>query len=211
MYYTIPNLLTIFRFILIPVFLNAFFSPSPIVQLLALPVFILAAVTDYLDGYLARKLGKTTYIGQFMDPLADKLLTMSLLMAFLNRVEFSRGNAVVVFMFWSILAIEVVVTVFSIHAFYTNRTLNTTRTGKLKTVLQFFLLLMILIRHSALIMKENAMIRTDFWQGRPMETAVLVLIGITFLLTLISASINLKVNVIDENARQTGVENDQDP
>lgn len=69
----IPNLLTTARFFLIPVFVYVFFAVSPPV---ALCVFILAGITDIVDGYLARKYDAITDWGKLMDPLADKLMTL---------------------------------------------------------------------------------------------------------------------------------------
>ena len=70
----IPNSLTLIRIVLIPVFVVAFYLPYKWAHLLAAAIFTLAAVTDLLDGYLARKLGQTSKLGAFLDPVADKLM-----------------------------------------------------------------------------------------------------------------------------------------
>ncbi len=70
----LPNKLTIFRVLLIPVFLILLNLNSKIGVLGALTVFIIASITDQLDGYIARKYKLITDFGKFMDPLADKLL-----------------------------------------------------------------------------------------------------------------------------------------
>lgn len=70
----IPNLLTLLRIFLIPVFVAMFYWPSPWNHLLATAVFALAAITDLMDGYLARKLGQISRLGAFLDPVADKLM-----------------------------------------------------------------------------------------------------------------------------------------
>ena len=72
----IPNALTLFRVVLIPVFVWAYFNSSPVRALL---IFLLAAFTDFLDGYLARKWNQITDFGKLLDPLADKLMTVTLL------------------------------------------------------------------------------------------------------------------------------------
>ena len=70
-----PNLITSFRIILIPVLVLVFYLPPMEWRYLASAVvFLLAALTDYLDGHLARKWGQTTSFGAFLDPVADKLV-----------------------------------------------------------------------------------------------------------------------------------------
>ena len=66
----IPNVLTVLRLFMVPLFLIVYFMVSPIV---ALPISWLAALTDVLDGYLARRNGWITRLGKLLDPIADKL------------------------------------------------------------------------------------------------------------------------------------------
>ena len=70
----IPNSLTLIRILLIPVFVIIFYLPYKWAHLLAAAIFTFAAVTDLLDGYLARKLGQISKLGAFLDPVADKLM-----------------------------------------------------------------------------------------------------------------------------------------
>lgn len=70
----IPNLLTLLRVLLIPIFILLFYLPTSWSYLTASAVFALAAATDWLDGYLARRLGQSTPFGAFLDPVADKLM-----------------------------------------------------------------------------------------------------------------------------------------
>ena len=72
--WTIPNVLTILRIVLIPVFVILFFKD---LKKAALAVFIIASLTDMLDGYLARKLNQITDFGKLFDPLADKLMVLT--------------------------------------------------------------------------------------------------------------------------------------
>jgi CDP-diacylglycerol--glycerol-3-phosphate 3-phosphatidyltransferase len=69
----IPNLITLFRLVLIPFILVAYYWPSESRYLWASGLFMLAAATDWLDGFLARKLNQTTPFGAFLDPVADKV------------------------------------------------------------------------------------------------------------------------------------------
>ncbi|MFB3100445.1 MAG: CDP-alcohol phosphatidyltransferase family protein, partial [Gammaproteobacteria bacterium] len=70
----LPNILTLSRIVLIPVFVIFFYLPVDWHYLAACVIFILAAITDGLDGYYARKLGQTSALGAFLDPVADKLM-----------------------------------------------------------------------------------------------------------------------------------------
>lgn len=70
----IPNSLTVARVALIPVFVGVFYLPYWWVHLASAAIFGLAALTDLLDGYLARRLGQTSAFGAFLDPVADKLM-----------------------------------------------------------------------------------------------------------------------------------------
>ncbi|MHB8742678.1 MAG: CDP-diacylglycerol--glycerol-3-phosphate 3-phosphatidyltransferase [Sulfuricaulis sp.] len=69
-----PNLLTLLRIALIPAFILAYYLARPWAHMLATGLFILAALTDWLDGYLARRLEQTSPFGAFLDPVADKLM-----------------------------------------------------------------------------------------------------------------------------------------
>ncbi|AFP30746.1 MULTISPECIES: CDP-diacylglycerol--glycerol-3-phosphate 3-phosphatidyltransferase [Marinobacter] len=70
----IPNILTLSRIVMIPVFVFIFYMPVQWSYLVSATIFTLAAVTDWLDGYLARKLNQSTPFGAFLDPVADKLM-----------------------------------------------------------------------------------------------------------------------------------------
>ncbi|HEU4964763.1 MAG TPA: CDP-diacylglycerol--glycerol-3-phosphate 3-phosphatidyltransferase [Bacilli bacterium] len=78
----IPNILTMFRLCLIPVYFLVFFSDSPRNMLWALSVLIVAGLTDVVDGYLARRYQWVTDLGTMLDPLADKLMMLAVLLSF---------------------------------------------------------------------------------------------------------------------------------
>jgi CDP-diacylglycerol--glycerol-3-phosphate 3-phosphatidyltransferase len=81
----IPNTLTVLRVLLVPVLVVVFYLPFKNHLLVAAAVFAIAAVTDWLDGYLARRLGQTTKFGAFLDPVADKLMVAVALVLLVER------------------------------------------------------------------------------------------------------------------------------
>jgi CDP-diacylglycerol--glycerol-3-phosphate 3-phosphatidyltransferase/cardiolipin synthase len=95
----VPNLLTWLRIIMIPVVIGVFYLPDAWLtgwqrNLIATSVFIVAAITDWLDGYLARKLNQTSAFGAFLDPVADKLMIAA---ALIVLVDLGRANAIIAF------------------------------------------------------------------------------------------------------------------
>jgi CDP-diacylglycerol--glycerol-3-phosphate 3-phosphatidyltransferase len=95
----IPNLLTWARILLIPLFVCVFYLPAdwltpPRQNLLATVFFVVAAVTDWFDGWLARKLGQMTAFGAFLDPVADKLMVAAALVVLL---KLGRVDTVIAF------------------------------------------------------------------------------------------------------------------
>lgn len=74
MRWNIPNLLTLLRIALIPVLVLVYYLPFSAANVVSTAVFGLAAITDWLDGYLARRLGQSSPFGAFLDPVADKLI-----------------------------------------------------------------------------------------------------------------------------------------
>ena len=77
--WTIPNLITVFRVLLIPVFVTVYFLDWKWAHQAGAFIFWLAAITDWFDGYLARKLQQSTPFGAFLDPVADKLIVAAAL------------------------------------------------------------------------------------------------------------------------------------
>ncbi len=81
----IPNALTIMRILLIPVLMVVFYLPFENHLLVAAGIFALAAITDWIDGYLARRMGQVTAFGAFLDPVADKLMVSIALVLLVER------------------------------------------------------------------------------------------------------------------------------
>lgn len=125
----LPNKITLFRVILVPIFILTMYL-FPENNILSLLVFTVAALSDALDGYLARKHNLVTNFGKFMDPLADKILTMS---AFVMLVE--RG-AIPAWIIIVVLAREFAITGFRVLAADSGVTIAASNLGKFKTITQ---------------------------------------------------------------------------
>jgi len=134
----LPNKLTVSRIILAPVFLIVLLIEDVWARVLALAIFIIAALTDLYDGYLARKTGVVTGFGKFMDPLADKILTSSAFVAFV-----ALGYARV----WMVLPIvirELFITGLRSVAAYRGIMIRPSFMAKVKTFLQMVVIVLIL-------------------------------------------------------------------
>lgn len=96
---TLPNLLTLLRLMLVPVLILVFYLPVGWNNFAATAVFLIAAATDWLDGYLARKLNQSTPFGAFLDPVADKLMVaiaLILLLEVHSSPWFAVATAVII-------------------------------------------------------------------------------------------------------------------
>jgi cardiolipin synthase len=91
--FALPNALTILRIVLVPVFVVAFVLPGEVSRLVAFAVFALAGISDWLDGFAARKLKAGSDFGRMLDPIADKVLVAVALMMLVAEGTFTRYNA----------------------------------------------------------------------------------------------------------------------
>lgn len=127
----LPNKITVFRVILIPVFLLLLLATEiPNGNNIAAIVFIVACLSDFFDGYLARKYNLVTNFGKFMDPLADKLLVCSALICF---VQFGTVQAWMVIV---IIAREFIISGFRLVASDNGLVIAASYWGKFKTATQ---------------------------------------------------------------------------
>ena len=88
----LPNMLTGLRILAIPLMVLCYYLPQPISTVGAAVVFIVAAVTDWFDGWVARRMGQTSQFGAFLDPVADKLLVT----VALYQLSYSRVFSIVI-------------------------------------------------------------------------------------------------------------------
>jgi len=130
----LPNQLTVLRIILTPVFYFLFVSENPTLKLASVIVFLIAAITDWYDGWLARKFNYITDWGKFLDPLADKILTSA---AFIALVKID------VLSLWMVLVIiirDFLITGLRAFADYKGELFNTSLLAKWKTFAQMIFL-----------------------------------------------------------------------
>jgi len=146
----IPNLLTWLRILLIPVFVAVFYLPdttlSPDLKNLTSTVFFLvAAATDWLDGYLARRLNQTSAFGAFLDPVADKLMVAA---ALIVLVELGRAEAIIAFI---IIGREITISALRewMAKLGESKSVAVSMIGKVKTTFQMVAILLLLY-HDAL-------------------------------------------------------------
>lgn len=136
---TIPNQLTITRIILTPIFAFFFLVENITLNKISLIIFLIAALTDWYDGWLARKFNYISDLGKFLDPLADKILTST---AFFCFVVIGILN------FWMVLIIvirDLMVTLLRIFGQLKNRSFSTSYLAKIKTTLQMIFLYYLLV------------------------------------------------------------------
>ncbi len=144
----LPNKLTLFRVILIPVFIIALMSgilPEPVNRYVGVIIFCVASFTDYLDGHIARKYNLVTNFGKFMDPLADKLLVSSALICMI-QLGFLPAWIVII-----IISREFIITGFRLIAAESGLVIAASWWGKIKTVTQMFMIIFVLLGAGGLI------------------------------------------------------------
>ncbi len=136
---TLPNQLTILRIILSPIFFILFLSPEPLFKQISLAVFIIAALSDWYDGWLARKFNYISEWGKFMDPLADKILTSAAFLgfAFVGLLEW--------WMVVIVLTRDFTITILRVYADKKDLIFTTSNYAKFKTMLQLVFLYYLLI------------------------------------------------------------------
>lgn len=130
-----PTVLTFSRIILIPFFVVI----TPGSPLLGISIFLIASLTDFLDGYLARRSGQITKFGIILDPIADKFLIISALILLVDMVRLSAWIAI------AIIVREFVVTALRVVALSRNIVIPSETGGKLKTAAQMVAIILLLL------------------------------------------------------------------
>jgi CDP-diacylglycerol---glycerol-3-phosphate 3-phosphatidyltransferase len=173
----LPNQLTVLRIILTPVFLFLFLSGEPMLIQFSLGVFIIAALTDWYDGWLARKFNYITEWGKFWDPMADKILTSTAFIGFviLGVLEWWMVSLIV--------ARDIIITLLRLYAENRGKNFITSYYAKWKTLLQMIFLYYLLIIYTAIntesIYSGNENIFSILWNETLIYIAMLTITVIT--------------------------------
>lgn len=150
--WTTPNLLSMFRIALVPVLVWLLRDPGPLAGAIAAMLFVLGSLSDYYDGYLARKYGIVTTLGKFLDPLADKLLVVSVLIMLVampcsTELDVPCVPRVPAWLVVLIVGRELAVTGLRSIASSEGITLGAEELGKYKTIFQIFALTGLLMHY----------------------------------------------------------------
>jgi CDP-diacylglycerol--glycerol-3-phosphate 3-phosphatidyltransferase len=137
----LPNMLTMLRVVMIPIVLFLLRDGTPVMNFWAAMVYIVAAFTDFLDGWLARRRGLVSVLGKFLDPLADKLLVMAVLVL---MVDMGRAPMWAVVL---IIARELSITSLRVIAISEGTVISAGQGGKDKTALQMVAILLLIVHH----------------------------------------------------------------
>ena len=145
MRFNLPNALTWMRIVMIPLFVGVYYFPPawlalPQQNLIATIIFVAAAITDWLDGYLARRLNQVSAFGAFLDPVADKLMVAA---ALIMLVDLNRLNAVI-----AVIIIGREITISALREWMAHlgaaKSVAVSLVGKIKTVSQMVAIPMLL-------------------------------------------------------------------
>ena len=189
----IPNILTLSRIFMIPVFILFFYLSFTSHYFIALAIFIIASLTDMLDGMIARKYNLVTNMGKFLDPIADKVLVLSAFAVFItvpqifceylgDWVIIAAGVGVVI-----ILAREIIVSGFRLVASNAGIVIAADKFGKYKTVTQDISIIVLLFGAGL----------TEFVKGLAVE--IINYVGLAFFAFAVILTIISGVNYIIKN------------
>ncbi len=149
----LPNKLSLLRIILVPIMVALFYMTFiPYNYLITAVIFAVAALTDFLDGYIARKYHLVTDLGKFLDPIADKVLVIGALIIMLTNPCILAGNWGFTFYQLAggigvtiIVARELIVSVLRMLAASKNKVLAAEKVGKIKTLVTDFAIIILLL------------------------------------------------------------------
>ena len=194
----LPNLLTFLRILLIPVVLWLLAEGTPRANFWAAVVYGVTAITDFLDGWLARRQNLISVLGKFLDPLADKLLVMAVLvfMVDLGRVPF-----------WAVIIIigrELSITSLRVIAMTEGVLIAAGQGGKDKTALQMVALLMLIVHHPYVLDFGFASMEVDF------NGAGTALLYLSVVLAITSAGEYIKLFVEAVEAKEQRLKQDDE-
>jgi len=136
---TVANIITVFRIFMVPFFLVILLTKMENKELIALVIFLIAAISDAVDGYLARRLNQITNLGKFLDPLADKLLISAALIALVHLNEIETWAATI------IILREISISAFRFYFMVNDASFSASASAKFKTTLQIVAIAILII------------------------------------------------------------------
>ncbi len=198
----LPNVLTIGRIAIVPVFLVLLFTGTLVGQLVATVLFITAAISDYWDGRLARQYGTDSRLGRFLDPLADKVLVLGAFFAFLFLPPDGEGNQLAASWWgWGVGLIalrDLAVTALRAWSERQGRSIQTRYAAKLKTTVQLTFLIAVLV-----FLTASKLTPLSGWLGDLGALAAVALYGpATSVLLLVTVVLTLWTGVLYFTSRQ---------
>lgn len=173
-----PNQLTLLRILLTPLFVILFFSESPTNKGLALVVYCLAAITDWYDGWVARRWGYVTQWGKFLDPLADKILTSS---AFISFTFVGYAEA---WMVWIIVVRDLLITLLRSYSEFKNRAVETIAFAKTKTFVQLVVIYLFLV---AYVVRSTPLLNAYFGYWIEIVASRNIMVALMLIATVLTA------------------------
>ena len=177
---SLANKITIVRIMLVPIFMALLLSDFPYSNFIAALIFIVAASTDTVDGYIARKRNEVTTFGKFIDPLADKILVTAALVILVEMGKISSIVAII------IITREFIITGFRVIAASEGIVIAASWWGKAKTIIQIIAIVAIIL--------DNIPFK---WIGIPFDRIALIL---AVVITIISGldSIIKNFNILSQ-------------
>ncbi|MDZ4813657.1 MAG: CDP-diacylglycerol--glycerol-3-phosphate 3-phosphatidyltransferase [Pseudomonadota bacterium] len=185
---TVPNMLTLFRIVLVPILVIAFYLPFKGANLVAAGMFAVGAITDWLDGWIARRFGQMSAFGAFLDPVADKL-TVTVTLFLLVQADPSMFMAVVCAI---IVGREITISALRewMAVIGERSKVNVATLGKFKTILQMVAIVILLWKQNAPLVDVP---KNHWWKSLPSLYEVgQVMLGVAAVLTIWSAVLYLR-------------------
>ncbi|MBM3325452.1 MAG: CDP-alcohol phosphatidyltransferase family protein [Calditrichaeota bacterium] len=195
------NYLTILRLLIVPLFWICFFNPGWLVQFIATLLIAIGALTDMWDGRLARRRGQITPFGNFMDPLADKLLVLSAFWALLIR-ENLGGFQISALILVSIITLrEIALTILRVYKIRSGSSLQTSLWGKWKTAAQLITILLTFTLFNLRAFATAREVSIPILNDVIMNITITILLTICMLTSVISGWLYLKDMFRDLNGQ----------
>ncbi|MFW6067117.1 MAG: CDP-diacylglycerol--glycerol-3-phosphate 3-phosphatidyltransferase [Myxococcota bacterium] len=191
----LPNLITMLRIVMIPLVLWLLADGTPEASFWAAMVYILTAVSDVLDGWLARRQGLVSVLGKFLDPLADKLLVMATLVFMIWMGRFSWIGVIAVIL---IIARELSITALRTISMSEGVVIAAGQGGKEKTALQMVAILLLILHHPYEIDFFFMKVHADLHEAG----LVLLYLSLVFALTSAGEYVKLFVEAVEAKERR---------